>query len=205
NLGVPSRFSMPVDTDGNVDKRCCYAPHGYYLVTDSKNNTRQGYGRVEFIFEQIVRNAASKASPVIVGEWGAYYSGEKAFTAASEHSIHIFESNKMSQSYWSYWKGIGEHEYFATTIVRNYPVATNGKLIMYKNDFEDNCYTQQWKESPDNKSVTRVFVKDIDRCDIKLLPKSNFEKIPISGSDNGYLEIESLADNRELVITTSRR
>lgn len=202
NLGVPSRFTMPVDADGNVDKLCCYAPHTYDLVTDTKNNTKQGYGRVEFIFEQIARSAVAKASPVMIGEWGAYYSGEKAFTAASEHSIHIFESKKMSQTYWSYWKGIGEHEYFVTTIVRNYPMATNGELIMYKNDFENSRYTQKWKESPDNKSVTRVFVKGIDRCDIKLSPKSNYEKIPISGSDNGYLEIEPLAGNRELVITT---
>lgn len=205
NLGVPSRFSMPVDTDGNVDKRCCYAPHGYDLVTDSKNNTRQGYGRVEFIFEQIVRNAVSKASPVIVGEWGAYYNGEKAFTAASKHTIQIFEAQKISQSYWSYWKGIGEHEYFATTIVRNYPMATNGELMMYKNDFENNHYTQKWKESPDNKSVTRVFVKDINRCEIKLLPMSDFKKISISGSDNGYLVIEPLGENRELVITPLNR
>lgn len=205
NLGVPSRFEMPVDADGRVDKLCCYAPHGYDLVTDSKNNTMQGCGRVEFIFEQIARNAMTKASPVIIGEWGAYYSGEKPFTAASEHSIRIFESQKMSQTYWAYWQGIGEHEYFATTIVRNYPMATNGELIMYKNDFETKCYIQKWKESPDNKSVTRVFVKDIDRCDIKLLPESKFKKIPINGSENGYLEIESLAGYRELVITTLNR
>ncbi|MEG1414922.1 MAG: cellulase family glycosylhydrolase [Mucinivorans sp.] len=201
NLGVPSRFVMPVDSLGGADKLCCYAPHGYDLVTDTKDNTAQGHSRVEFIFEQIVRNGMAKASPVIVGEWGAYYSGDKAFTASAEHSIGIFESNKLSQTYWSYWPGIGDHEYFSTVIVRNYPMATNGKLVKYANDFAQRCYSQRWEEfSSDGGAVTRVFVKDIDRCDIRLLPVSEYKKVRISGSRNGYLDIQPRVGRRELDI-----
>ncbi|MEG1935837.1 MAG: cellulase family glycosylhydrolase, partial [Rikenellaceae bacterium] len=200
NIGVASRFKMPLNSDGKPDKLCCYAPHGYDFVTDTKNNTMQGRERVEFIFEQVAKNSVSKASPLIVGEWGAYYNGDKAFTAASEHSIGIFESKKFSQSYWSYWDAIEKHEYFAKTIVRNYPMATSGELIMYKNDFENNLYTQKWREQSSDKAVTRVFVKNIDQCNISLQPESSFEKIKIEGSNNGYLEIKPLGCDRELTI-----
>lgn len=203
NLGIPSRFKIPVDRDGKPDGLCCYAPHGYDLVTDSKNNTKQGTGRVEFIFDQIVKNGTRKSTPVIIGEWGAYYDGSKAFTAVSAHSVGIFESHKFSQSYWAYWKGIGDHEYFAETIVRNYPMATSGELLMYRNDFENKAYTQQWNESGSTKAKTVVFVKNIDNCQIHVSPVSRLEKIKIPNTPNGYLEIEPLGGERKLTITPS--
>lgn len=203
NLGVPSRFKMPVDQDGKPDGLCCYAPHGYDLVTDSKNNTMQGRGRVEFIFDQIVKNSVRKSAPVIIGEWGAYYDGSQAFTAASAHSVGIFEQYQFSQSYWAYWESIGGHEYFTETIVRNYPMATNGELLMYKNDFEHKVYTQQWNEAGSTKEKTLVFVKNIDKCQINVSPVSDFKKIKIENTQNGYLEIESLGCERELIITSA--
>lgn len=204
NLGVRSRFKMPVGSDGKQDPLCCYAPHGYDLVTDSNNNTMQGRGRVEFIFQQIRDNGVEKKSPVIVGEWGAYYSGDSAFTAASEHTIGIMEPNKFSQTYWAYWNGIGEHEYFAKTISRNYPMATVGSLISYNNNFEDGTYTQKWSEPNHGSEVkTRVFVKNLDKCKISISPSSKFDEVKIEKTANGYIDIYSIGGERELIITES--
>ncbi|MEG3048221.1 MAG: cellulase family glycosylhydrolase, partial [Mucinivorans sp.] len=62
NLGIASRFKIPVGEDGREDALCCYAAHGYDLVTDSKDNKSQGKGRVEFIFDQIAKSGVRKAT-----------------------------------------------------------------------------------------------------------------------------------------------
>lgn len=201
NLGIRSRFDMPTDASGKRDELCCYAPHAYDLVTDTKNSTQQGRERVEVIFEQIKANAIDKSSPVIVGEWGAYYSGEKPYTAAAQHTIGIIEPNKYSQTYWAYWDSIGEHEYFTKAISRNYPMATVGELISYNNNFEDGSYTQKWSEpNHSSKGKTRVFIKDIANSKISLSPSSKFDEIKIKNSNNGYIDIHSIGGNRELII-----
>lgn len=112
NMGIKSNFKIPVDKNGKPDTQIMYAPHAYDLVTDRDNNDEVDNRRFEFILNQIEKSAKERNLPVVVGEWGAFYSGDKAFEAPAKYAMQQFQKRGWGQTIWAYWGGIENHSYF---------------------------------------------------------------------------------------------
>lgn len=118
NMGIKSSFKVPVDKHGNRDAQVMYAPHAYDLVTDRDNNDQVDNRRFNFILDQIQRSAQERNLPVVVGEWGAFYSGDKAFDEPAKYAMEQFEKRGWGQTIWAYWPGIENHSYFKKYICK---------------------------------------------------------------------------------------
>lgn len=206
NMGIPSTFHLPKDKNGHTDILCAYAPHGYDLVTDSKASMTQGYGRLNFIFNSMFKRGKEINIPTLVGEWGAFYMGGE-YKDPAIYIINMIEKNKASQTYWAFWEGIDSQDYFRYALKRYYPMATNGKLVKYYNDYEKNNFDCQWLEK-DKKSPTRIYIPNVSllssKKEINLTPTSDYSIIPINNSKAGYLEIEPTGGERILQFPIER-
>lgn len=202
NLGVKSSFLIPKGKDKQPDPLCAYAPHGYDLVTDTDAADKPGYNRVEVIFEQIEKAAQEKKVPVLIGEWGAFYLGRE-YLKPAQQLISIFEEAQFGQTYWAYWNNIESQDYFSRTLSRIYPMRTNGRLISYKNDFDQNIFTMEWDETNPSPAPTVVYLSDLNRLkkNITFEPESEISFLPIVGSTAGYLQINPLYKKRTLKIS----
>ncbi len=201
NLGVKSSFLIPKDREGNNDPLCVYAPHAYDLVTDTDEAANPDYNRVEVIFERIFEAGKEKRTPIVVGEWGAYYMGGEYLQPAL-HIIGIIEKALAGQTYWAYWENIEKQDYFDKVISRYYPMETNGILLHYNNDYNNGKFVVEWEEN-NEKSVSRIYVPNINilkNIHIDLTPKSDIKIISIEGSNSGYLEIFPIGNKRSLII-----
>lgn len=112
NMGVKSSFKVPLDKRGRRDEQVMYAPHAYDLVTDRDNNDEVDNRRFEFILDQIEKSAKERGLAVVVGEWGAFYSGNDAFDAPAKYAMEEFGKRGWGQTIWAYWDGIENHSYF---------------------------------------------------------------------------------------------
>lgn len=202
NLGVASSFSIPKDKEGRNDPLCAYAPHGYDLVTDSKASMSQGYGRLDFIFRSMFKRGNELGIPTLVGEWGAFYMGGE-YKKPAIHIINLIEKSHAGQTYWAFWKGIETQDYFKYALSRYYPMATNGKVLNFCNDYQKNKFSCHWSEA-DKKSITRIYIPDLsllkDTKKIDLNPESSYSVIPIEKSNSGYLEIQPTGGERRLTL-----
>ncbi len=201
NLGVKSSFLIPKEKNGDNDRLCAYAPHGYDLVTDTDAAATPGYNRVEVIFDRIFEAGREKKTPVVVGEWGAYYMGGEYLQPAL-HIIGLIEQALAGQTYWAYWENIEKQDYFDKVFLRHYPMKTNGKLLRYNNDYNKGKFVIEWEES-NTQSVSRIYVPSIDalkNSGLNLTPRSEITIIPIEASSSGYLEILPIGEKRKITI-----
>jgi endoglycosylceramidase len=203
NLGISSSFHIPLDKYGNKDSLCAYAPHGYDLVTDTKGVSNPGYERVELIFDRIFKAGKQKGVPLIVDEWGAFYMGDNLYVDPARHLIGLFEKNLAGQTYWSYWEKIETQDYFKNTLVRPYPVRSNGKLLSYANEPVNGSFSCSWEET-DSDAPTLIYFPDlgvVKKEAIQISPVSDLKFIPIDNTSAGYVEITPLAQKRSFHIT----
>jgi endoglycosylceramidase len=201
NLGVKSSFLIPKDRDGKNDPLCVYAPHAYDLVTDTDAAATPGCQRVEVIFEHIFEMGKGKRTPIVVGEWGAYYIGGEYLQPAL-HIIGLIEKALAGHTYWAYWENIEKQDYFDKVISRYYPMEINGTLICYNNDYSNGKFVVEWEED-NRESVSRIYIPNIDtlkNMKINLTPSSNVKITPIEGCSAGYLEIFPIEKKRSLSI-----
>ena len=203
NMGIESTFRTPLDSDGQPDKLCAYAPHAYDLVVDTEGANKPGYKRLDTIFEQIQTSAQNRNLPIFIGEWGAFYMGGK-YLQPAQHHIHWIARLKAGHTYWSWWKGIETQDYFSTVIFRPYPQYINGKLTHYAYDNNSNSFVCQWKEGNVN-APSRFYLPNINLIKnetFEILPKSDYKVTRISNtSEAGYLEIKYCGRARELRIS----
>ena len=100
NMGIESTFRFPLAENGEVDSLCAYAPHAYDLVVDTEGATNPGFKRLNTIFEQLQLSARRRNVPMVIGEWGAFYMGEKYAEPAAYH-IQWMEKLLTGQTYWA--------------------------------------------------------------------------------------------------------
>lgn len=203
NLGVSSSFKIPIDAEGKKDPLCAYAPHGYDLVTDTRGVASPGEQRVELIFTRIFEAGEVKGVPTIVDEWGAFYMGENKYMAPARQIVELFEKAQVGQTYWSYWNDIDKQDYFQDVLTRMYPMAANGRLIGYKNDFVNRSFSCEWDEN-ESSAPTRIYVANLQAItggQINLSPVSAITFVPIDNSTAGYIEIEPIGTIRKMSTT----
>lgn len=188
NLGMRSDFALPKDEKGQTDLRCVYSPHGYDIITDTPMAFDDNSARVDAIFEMIEQNGAHKHTPVMLGEWGAYYNSPAAYDAAN-HIARIIESKKLSQTYWSHDDNLYKLAYFHTAISRAFPRAVNGTLISYKNMPETKDFEMKWEEC--NHAKTIIYHPFVSNVNVSLFPKSHYKISCIPDSNAGYVIIDA--------------
>lgn len=201
NMGIPSNFRIPTDENGQADKRCAYAPHGYDLVTDTEGSATPGNNRVDYLFGKIFQTGNDKKLPVVVGEWGAYYMGSNQYITPARQIIELYEKNLAGQTYWSYWENIEKQDYFLGALVRPYPMSVNGRLSGYNNNFDTQTFQCSWVEDGENKTPTQIFIPDlslVDKNKIKIKPESAFTVLPIEKQASGYLLVTPIGKQREI-------
>ena len=190
NTGVESSISRVSLANGAPDPQVAYAPHGYDLVTDTEAVAAASNERVTYIYDQIKLTGSRLKMPIWLGEWGAFYGNSESVIPAAENAITLIEKNLFSQAYWSYDPGTEDLAYFKQVLTRTYPLATNGDLIAYENDFTRGTFSMKWKEQATNTGVTVIYCPKISSIkDIVLVDKGphDFEKLP--DSDAGYIII----------------
>jgi len=173
NTGVSTALEPTVLPDGSADPLVVYAAHGYDLVVDTKEVENPSYERVEFIFERIAQSGKRMKRPVLVGEWGALHGKSTKMIETAQHLVNIFEEYNFSNTYWAYYKDIGDYPYFQNAIIRPYPQAISGDLVKYDYDFETSEFVCEWNESEDQTSPTVIFVpnlRNLSEKDIVMSP-----------------------------------
>ena len=113
NSGALTGIGPLFNEKGERDTLVAYGPHGYDLVTDTKNQAASSLERVRFIFDRIKQNADRLDMPVLVGEWGAFYSAtDSAVVQQAEFIMDQYEQKLFSDTYWSYFEGLDQMPYF---------------------------------------------------------------------------------------------
>ena len=147
NVGTPSGIMPILDPQGNRDPLQAFAPHGYDIVTDTTQIANANAERVKLIFERHAETARRLAMPVFIGEWGAFGDYPNTLNPA-KIVVEQIEKHLFSDAYWNYWgRRIEETPYFPV-IVRPYPAAVAGELILCKSDFDSRRISYIWRENP---------------------------------------------------------
>lgn len=193
NTGVASSIERTILANGSPDPLVAYAPHGYDLVTDTDAVASASNERVVYIYDQIKNKGEQLKMPIWLGEWGAFYGNSESVIPAAKTAVALIEKNLFGNAYWSYDPGTENLKYFNEILVRSYPVAVNGTLLNYSNDFDQKSFVMSWDEDVNSDSSTIIYVPYLSRISSKSkqqIPHLEIQEIP--ESDAGWLVIPEL-------------
>ncbi|MFC2123841.1 cellulase family glycosylhydrolase [Bacteroidota bacterium] len=196
NIGVRSSIERPKLANGNPDPLVAFAPHGFDLVTDTKDVASAQSERVALIYGRAKEKGSELNMPVWLGEWGAYYNHSDGIVPVARYSVSLIEEHLFGQTYWSYFPGTENLEYFQKALLRPYPSNTNGELLNYHYDHDTLKLLVEWKESKEIDSPTLIYVPWMSRLNKEKLRKSimaTFEQI--ENSDAGWVIIPKNGEN----------
>lgn len=195
NMGVRSSIKRVNLKNGQPDPLVAYAPHGYDLVTDTKDAAGANSERVKFIYKRIKEKGNELKMPIWLGEWGAYYSHD-GIVPVAQYAMSLIEQHKFGQAYWSYDEGTENKQYFKESILRPYPAYTNGKLLSYNFDRKTDVFNVKWIEEVGVDEPTMIFIPDAKRIDNKQLPAGAIIK-PLVDTEHAWLVIKPNGKNAE--------
>ena len=196
NTGVLSALKPVLDENGNPDPQQAYAAHGYDLLTDTKEVESPSYERVEFIYSRISETSERLNMPVLLGEWGAFHSMSSKMVETAAHAVGLIEKWNFSNTYWAYYKDIGQYPYFNLSIIRPYPSEIAGSLVSYNYNRNTEILECSWQEDSGISGPTRLYIPDMNRFSGDNVSietgsdKISTESIP--GSKAGYILIDPL-------------
>ncbi len=203
NTGVASSIERTHLPNGTPDSRVAYAPHGYDLVTDTKEVATASNNRVAYIYNQIAKKGEELKMPVWLGEWGAFYGNSTSVIPVAKNAIQLIEKHLFGNAYWSYDPGTENLEFFKQILVRTYPAYVNGELISYRNDFGSKKFSMKWEEDGSSSAMTMVFIPFLSSLKEKVLDLNPDMKVKkIKYSDAGWLLIPPLKNGgaRNLIL-----
>ena len=138
NMGIECSLKRIKNEDSQV-----YSPHGYDLVVDSPAVCIASNKRVDAIFDSHRKVQERLDVPVIVGEWGAHGKYAEGLYHI-RHILGIFDKNKWSHTYWTYFDGIDKAPVFSI-LKRPYPQAISGRIDKYGYDYEKGVFNLEWE------------------------------------------------------------
>ena len=147
NIYCSSQFPCGISrvklSDDREEKWQFYAPHGYDSVVDSEHYENFSKENVKKLFADKRETQKRLEMPVLVGEWGAFPS--KDFTNdLIDHMNEILEQYLWNSAYWQYIPGMEKDKNFSA-LRRAYPAVTDGKLISYHYDRQEESLKVSWK------------------------------------------------------------
>ncbi len=202
NGGTPSGVVPILMGEGEPDPQQALALHGYDLVTDTEKVAQAKEGRVRRIFREHARTGERVGFPVLIGEWGAFYGNQDAFSAA-EMVVRQLEEHRFSDTYWSYGsRGEVDNAPYLPLLARPYPQVVAGSLLQIESNFGERTFHCRWQEDPDISAATRIYVPTDwfpDGYRVHLEPAGTgwqFDPIMENGK-NGYLTIPPVGEDTE--------
>jgi endoglycosylceramidase len=191
NTGIKSAIRPVIDENGNPDPLQAYAPHGYDLLTDTKEVESPSYERVELIYTRIAETSKRLNMPVLLGEWGAYHSNSEKMVKTADHAVGLIEELNFSNTFWAYYHDIDSYPFFNNSIIRPYPAEISVKLIRYNHDKHTGEFYCLWQEDVTVTKPTRIYLPDLRRIsekNISIEPELDDIYIAsIQDTNSGYL------------------
>lgn len=169
NLGI--KFDgRPIRVDGRKIENQVFSPHAYDLMVDTPMYKYASSGRVKSIFDERKKEQESGLDmPVIVGEWGGFSEGTQ-WLDHIEFLLSLYDKNKWSNTYWSYFDGIFEKEIW-DVLKRPYPIAVTGDIVLYKHNRDKNTFTLVYDQNREFDAPTEIFAhKPIESVEIDEIP-----------------------------------
>lgn len=187
NLGIPYSCPVPSPTRER-DKNIIFAPHAYDFMVDTPEYKYANNDRIKAIFDEHKRAQKRLNVPVIVGEWGGFTEGNEWFHHI-KFLLKLFDFNKWSHTYWTYFNGFLETELFTDVLTRPYPMAVTGEIESYCHDREENTFELKYRQEKAYEAPTEIFL----------------HKAPVSVDANGSYVIEKTenGDCAVLKLTTN--
>src|SRR5699024_11826748 len=131
--------------------------HAYDLVTDKEQASQASQLRLKLMFDRMAQTAQKNNLPVLLGEWGAFYSGEdEKMVPVAHENLKLIEQHHFSQTYWSYFPELGKQPYLREVLLRPVPVAVAGQLQTYRR--AENSLRLSWQEDPGITAPTQIFL-----------------------------------------------
>lgn len=162
NLGIPYSCPVPAPKKKREDN-IVFAPHAYDFMVDTPQYKYANNDRIKAIFDEHKRSQERLKVPVIVGEWGGFTEGNEWFHHI-RFLLKLFDSNKWSHTYWSYFKGFCETELFTDILTRPYPMAVTGEIQSYCHNIDNNTFELTYEQSADFDVPTEIFLHKSPAC-----------------------------------------
>jgi len=191
NPGVPSGIQRIRYSDGRLEEKVAYAPHGYDLVVDTEAYSSASKDRVEYLFDHTFNTSRRLDMPMLVGEWGAFHSRDSIFLDQANFILGLFEKYKCGQTFWAYYDGIENYPFFSA-LLRPRPIAVAGNISSYSFDPERNRFSCSWFEDGSIKKPSTFF-----------LPHRNYSddlEISLSPEGNGFI-LKSREQNQGVILS----
>lgn len=173
NFGVRTHIADFLQRLGTSDG-IAFAPHAYDIVTDTRSVAGGSDQRVKIIFDRLDSVRKEMNVPMLLGEWGAFYSADSSVLHTGDAIVNRLEQLRCGEVYWSYFNSLDESAYFPV-INRAYPAAVSGTLEEYHYDRKKMTFTMSWKNDPRITSPTMIY--------FPLAP----HKIVVSGNTGPYI------------------
>ncbi len=191
NIGITTH----IEKTDRSDRQQAYAPHAYDLVTDTETPDAADTNRLTRIFVQHMEAANRMQTPMIIGEWGAFYGAGEAVVPVALHITKYFEKLLCGDLYWDYYKGMEKAAYFPV-LRRPYPMATSGDLVSYRYDSESKTLSMRWHEREKQAGNTVIWLPSIKNIKITGLKKGEYTtKLVKDGFMPGFLIIKTKGKN----------
>lgn len=188
NLGIP--FCMPpVNYDGKREEQLCYSPHGYDLTVDTPTYDYASNSRVWSIFEEKKRTQEKWNVPIIVGEWGGFWDGDR-WLDHLDFLLGKFDENQWSQAYYTFFDSFFKTDYdkVLKRIVRPVPQAVCGKIEKYRHDKENNEFTLEFTQEREYDVPTVIYAhKEIESIETD----GEYKVIPLGRDNASTIEIRT--------------
>jgi len=157
NMGIPTGVAPVADAAGRPDPLQVFAPHAYDIVVDTQDLALASDERLELIYRRHAENGRRMNMPVLIGEWGAFGGGTSGILPTARFNIAMVEKYLLNETYWDYSGNLDKGACFEV-FQRPYPARVNGLLTSCKTDFAAGTFTCTWKEDPEVKAPTRVYL-----------------------------------------------
>ena len=168
NLGIPCSTPRLVYKNGEKEQNLAFAPHGYDLMVDTPAYSNASNERVDYIFDEHERTQARLDVPVLVGEWGGFYTDDGSNYTHLIHLLNKFDHNAWSQTYWCLTDGM-EDSAVMGILSRPYPRAVAGHIESFGTDRDAQVFTLNFTAEQPSENGAEIFFphepKTVEGCD----------------------------------------
>ncbi len=207
NMGIPTGVAPVVDAAGNPDALQVFAPHAYDIVVDTGDLALASDERLELIYRRHAETGKKMNMPVLIGEWGAFGGGSPEILPTARFNVAMIEKFLLNETYWDYSGNLKQGACFEV-FQRPIPARVNGLLMRYKTDFATGRFTCTWKEDPEVKAPTKIYLPKrvfTSRDAVQINPLGEgFALEPVSGdAGNVYVVVAALGQAVERTLTVN--
>ena len=187
NNGIPTHI-RPIKKAG---KQQAYMPHLYDIVLDTDLAGEADGNRLAIMFERMQQSAERLKMPYLIGEWGAFYGGNKEVLAAAKAMAEGIDKHSIGDYYWSYFRGINKLAYFQEVLQRPYLSCTAGKVLLQRNNSDG--FEASWEEDESSTAATRIYLPNTINLQIEGVDKKHYKLFPLN-QKAAWLEIPPLGE-----------